>query len=722
MMTATYSPEDNKLRLYTATRLDRDLYDRVKAAGFRWAPKQDLFVAPMWTPEREDLLIELCEEVGDEDTALVDRAEARAERFGEYREHRAADAEQAYKSVQDVAQRFEGGQPILVGHHSEKKARRDKERMDAGMQKAVQMWDTAEYWKSRARGAIMHAKYKERPDVRARRIKGIEADMRREIASYTPDPKTRPILQRGWNDAPEAEPVPHVWCGQARGGHWVPQHSLQAIEARAQRWIRHYENRLAYERAMLDEGGGLKAAAWDIQPGGRVRADFDKWYVVVKCNRKGGELQSVSVIGHWSTVKVEDIRDYQAPAEGDAEKIAKITTQAPLCNWRAPNCVEMTTEQWKQHQRASDFHYVANWTPEHTSVWGKNAQGVLYRQRSLGRMSGERRPVFLTDAAEKAPPAPGAPAPAPTFAPPAISERPEPMPAAAAEPSQGEKFKALRDTLRNGGVQTIVAPQLFPTPPELAARMVQYAAIREGDAVLEPSAGTGNLIRAIKETGVYGVAVCAIEINGRLCDALRSAFPVTNGDTWNGSAVTVMQADFLDMPALNQKFDVILMNPPFQNAEDICHILRARAMLAPGGTLVAICANGSRQADALQDEADTWEELPAGTFDGTQVRTVLLTMRKGVDTGGQVTEDIEARPTTAEGSKMAELLNVAEDTGNGLRGQADVEYRARLDAERVTLEFSTHSTKRLDTGKVPMDESPLFGGKRQQSLFDTEVA
>ena len=38
--TATYSPEDNKLRLYSSTRLDRELYARVRGAGFIYAPKQ----------------------------------------------------------------------------------------------------------------------------------------------------------------------------------------------------------------------------------------------------------------------------------------------------------------------------------------------------------------------------------------------------------------------------------------------------------------------------------------------------------------------------------------------------------------------------------------------------------------------------------------------------------------------------------------------------------
>jgi hypothetical protein len=50
--TATYSPDDNKLRLYASARLDAETYARIKAAGFRWAPVQSLFIAPMWTPER----------------------------------------------------------------------------------------------------------------------------------------------------------------------------------------------------------------------------------------------------------------------------------------------------------------------------------------------------------------------------------------------------------------------------------------------------------------------------------------------------------------------------------------------------------------------------------------------------------------------------------------------------------------------------------------------
>ena len=53
--TATYSPDDNKLRLTASARLDADTYARVKSAGFAWAPKLEQFIAPMWTPARADL-------------------------------------------------------------------------------------------------------------------------------------------------------------------------------------------------------------------------------------------------------------------------------------------------------------------------------------------------------------------------------------------------------------------------------------------------------------------------------------------------------------------------------------------------------------------------------------------------------------------------------------------------------------------------------------------
>jgi len=47
-----------------------------------------------------------------------------------------------------------------------------------------------------------------------------------------------------------------------------------------------------------------------------------------------------------------------------------------------------------------------------------------------------------------------------------------------------------------------------------------------------------------------------------------------------------------------------------------------------GGIVVAICAGGPRQKEALEPLASYWEPLPPGTFHaaGTGVNTVLLTI------------------------------------------------------------------------------------------------
>jgi hypothetical protein len=52
-----------------------------------------------------------------------------------------------------------------------------------------------------------------------------------------------------------------------------------------------------------------------------------------------------------------------------------------------------------------------------------------------------------------------------------------------------------------------------------------------------------------------------------------------------------------------------------------------------------------------------------------------------------------------------------------IAGEADLEQPAVIDAQRVTLEFASRNPKRVDAGRQPIDESPLFGGSRQKDLF-----
>ena len=335
-MTATYSPEDNKLRLYSTSRLDKDLYNRVKSAGFKWAPKQELFVAPMWTPSREDLLVELCGEIDDEDQTLIERAEERSERFEGYSEHRSEEAERAHKVVDTILESIPFGQPILVGHHSERRHRRDIERMDNGMRKAVSAFKTAEYWQRRAAAAILHAKHKERPDVRARRIKTLEADKRkrersrdesalwlklwtecqaeentelqRQIAiriagmCHLSMPRKQGDLE-DFNHAPTAYDTLQGSFPNLYAPRTVEEVLVVALDrmpkwiAYAERWIEHYTNRIAYERAMLADSGGTVADQTGPEKGGGCRcwaSPRNGWSYIQKVNKV-----SVTVLDNW---------------------------------------------------------------------------------------------------------------------------------------------------------------------------------------------------------------------------------------------------------------------------------------------------------------------------------------------------------------------------------------------------------------------------------------
>ncbi|MFN1149535.1 DUF3560 domain-containing protein [Serratia liquefaciens] len=392
---ATYSPDDNKLRLYAADRLDEETYSKVSGAGFKWAPKQALFVAPAWSPNREDLLIALAGEIEDEDNTLFDRQEERAERFGHYSVKRASESDRVLSHVDALASSIPLGQPILVGHHSERKARSNAKKIENGMQKAVMLFERAEYWEERAAASLRHAKYKERSDVRYRRIKRIQADLRkaekvienaekfmkiwrcstldlnmaRAISNrdyisvcFTLDKYPRPQDKSQYEGSMglySALTEEIITAEQARDIA-IPHH--ERVIRRYQRWATHYRNRLSYERAMLAENGGVMTRTQEFQIGGEVLSRGE-WLKIIRINKSAGEVSSVetpcySFLGYGGTIKitVDRITDYKAPTEEEAKTAQVAAKRPPIVNYPAEGYVTMTKAEWsKKH---SDYKAV----------------------------------------------------------------------------------------------------------------------------------------------------------------------------------------------------------------------------------------------------------------------------------------------------------------------------------------------------------------------------
>ena len=600
---AAYDPADDKLRLRASSRLDAETYAKVKAAGFGWAPKQDLFYA-IWNPAREDLLAELAGDIGDEETSLEERAAQRAERFEGYKGKRAADAEQARRAVSAIADGIPLGQPVLVGHHSERHARRDADKIENGMRKAVKMWETSQYWKDRAAGAIQHARYKELPAVRARRIKTLEADRRRHERDKAASEKhaatwrklSDPDSLKRKDDAPTtlSDRVGFlarlgVGCrtdlasrlekgeiaAEAAQASVISGH--EAIVESERRWIAHLDNRLAYERALLDESGYVpppkpksKADLPILNYSGRV--SYRNRYShseVIECEATPLTKAEFSRIN----------KDYKGTV---ISACGTHRLRTAMLKGHAYGIVYLTDS--KQHAR-----------PDAATVAAQAEADETAREAAISRK---------LDEARKRQPA-------------SEARRPEREQAA----QEAAPFEAVKEALK-AGVQVAVAPQLFPTPPALAARMVELAGIEAGDRVLEPSAGTGNLAKAIR-SAVPDAHLDLIEIDPRLCSILKtSGFEV--------SCCDFLAASMPVCPDSEDGHDCVLMNPPFSKGQDVAHILHALKFLKPGGRLVALCANGPRQQAELRPLATNWEELPEGTFaeQGTNVRAALMTVQR----------------------------------------------------------------------------------------------
>lgn len=118
-----------------------------------------------------------------------ERREARAERLRGWADKRENKAEAAYGQARELADRIPFGQPILLGHHSQRRAERDRARISGGMDRGFEHARKAESMSSRAgniesqlAGAIYSDDHDAIPALQAR-IAGLEAE-RDRIKAY----------------------------------------------------------------------------------------------------------------------------------------------------------------------------------------------------------------------------------------------------------------------------------------------------------------------------------------------------------------------------------------------------------------------------------------------------------------------------------------------------------------------------------------------------------
>ncbi len=312
-LTATVSLDDGWIRLYLGERLERKTFAALaEATGLTWKRAEGCLAGP-WLPQIEDFLSGLGVVLEEENVDWRAVAEQRAEHYTRWAEGAADRAEKAAAAERDIMSNIPMGQPILVGHHSEARARSDRAKADRLTHRFLEERGRAEHWEERAATTVRHAERRYTAVQLTSRIGMLETAL------------------RGY---------------KRRLGE-------EGLSAGRQDWNRRMcafaEKRLAYARALLVEAeaevsGDVTRSvaarlALAIEVGGGVSTDppggrYDIWHEVVRVNPK-----TVTVC-YWLGVKSltyrlkrEEIKRTMTAAEWAAAE--KQTTGAGITLRRA---------------------------------------------------------------------------------------------------------------------------------------------------------------------------------------------------------------------------------------------------------------------------------------------------------------------------------------------------------------------------------------------------
>ena len=280
----------------------------LKASRFRWFPSIKLW----GVPQSRDRLAKRYQidqaaerlraagftvEVSIDDTPrAVDRVKAdRAEGLDDRREALEVKAGRTRESAlaheraaTEIAERRPFGQPILVGHYSERGARADQRRIESHMDKFCEQFGQSKELQRRAAVVGRAEAYRERPQVIIRRIAGTEAELRK---------LPRLLAQHAESRAWRGEDPDPAYAEQLAAHRVFLEHQLEADRGAL--------------KAAEDAGYHCYTSA-DIHRGDKIRTRFGLRTVV----RVSTKSVSVETGYSWTDrVSYPEIRDVECPHE-----------------------------------------------------------------------------------------------------------------------------------------------------------------------------------------------------------------------------------------------------------------------------------------------------------------------------------------------------------------------------------------------------------------------
>jgi len=159
----------------------------------------------------------------------------------------------------------------------------------------------------------------------------------------------------------------------------------------------------------------------------------------------------------------------------------------------------------------------------------------------------------------------------------------------------------------------------FRTPEEVADRMAYLIDdLGLGAKILEPHAGDGALIRAVvKAYPHFPVNIHFCEIQDELCSAYVESYKKVG-------------SDFLAFfPTDDERYNGVIMNPPYKNGIDMAHVDHAWDCIRPGGKVVCLISKAT--AELVEEEYSGYiseMEVFNKKFKDTRIDAVMFLLQK----------------------------------------------------------------------------------------------
>lgn len=164
-------------------------------------------------------------------------------------------------------------------------------------------------------------------------------------------------------------------------------------------------------------------------------------------------------------------------------------------------------------------------------------------------------------------------------------------------------IEIIRHIIVNGTVD-YKTNQFYPTPDNIVDDIEDYVGDATGKKMLEPSAGRGNISKRFEEYGIHCIE--KEELNTLYLSQLHK---------------NVVCADFLyyNVSKESDQYDIIVMNPPYNNKQWKTHVDHALSLLKKDGVIYAVLPSGKEY------EFDNCELLETynNEFENTAITTCL---------------------------------------------------------------------------------------------------